>query len=257
MFAAVAAPVASAFVTDFDSYATGTLVGQDNWVGSASAASYADVGPGYISGQSFTFGYADSSPTEPTETTVTVGNSGYNYFLAGTQAIFDFRIIDENNTNTAADRYGFTLSSGGNLLSIYLSPANSGPRPGNPEVVARWELGYALNGGEYTKFSEDINVFEDNLWNFNLTATANTGNPLLTDFAITITGASTATANLIGTSFSPTTNVDSFGFSWDKSGATFTNDYIAIDNLSVVPEPSSALLLGGAGLGLIIRRRRA
>jgi hypothetical protein len=42
------------------------------------------------------------------------------------------------------------------------------------------------------------------------------------------------------------------------SGASMnTPSYFAVDNLSTVPEPASALLLAGAAAGLLIRRKRA
>lgn len=254
------APQAAAFVTNFDSYATAPLPGQPGWTGSTSAANYAEVDSGYIdSSNQLVLGFADG--TQPTETTVTVGNSGYSEFLAGTQAVFDFRIIDQIGTNVAADIYGFTLTSGGNTLSIYLYPTTSGSRPAGPPdpdlgvPVARWELGYSLSGiGGYTKFGSDINVFESNIWNLSITASANSGDFSLSDFSVVLNG---ATAGLTGVAMNPDAAVDGFGFSWDKSGAAFTDNYIAIDNLSVVPEPSSALLLGLAGLGLMARRRRA
>lgn len=251
------APHAAAFVTAFETppYNVAPLPGQQGWTGSASAGNYASIETGYIDTTNQLFlGFA--GPVQPTETTVTVGNAGYSEFLAGTKAIFDFRIIDQLGSNVAADTYGFTLTSGGTTLSIYLSATTSGPRPGvDPTPVARWTLGYSLSGiAGYTKFIEDINVFEDNVWNLSVTASANSGNSNLSDFSVVVNG---ATAGLTGVSMNPGTAVSGFGFSWDKSGAAFTNDYIVVDNLSVVPEPSSAVLLGLAGLGLVARRRRA
>ncbi len=48
----------------------------------------------------------------------------------------------------------------------------------------------------------------------------------------------------------------SFAVNWDSTGGAGGNS-ITVDNVSMIPEPSSALLFGLAGLGLISRRRRA
>ena len=63
-----------------------------------------------------------------------------------------------------------------------------------------------------------------------------------------------STGILTGVGMSET--LTSFAVTWDSTGGAGGNS-ITVDNVSLVPEPSSALLLGLAGLGFISRRRRA
>lgn len=255
--------VANAFVTNFDSYSTGALVGQNGWSGSPGATTgpatgRARVVDGYAvsadNSRAIFLGRAPASPATITDSTVTVGNS-YGGFFEGTRATFDFRLIDQVGTDSAVDVFGFNVSSGSTTISIYFAPT---PTPSGQPAGAYWEVGYSLTGlAGYTPFPEQINLVESAVWNFDLSIVANAVDPTKSNVAVTITGAGSATGNLVAADIDPEEVASNFYLSWNKTGVEYSANYIAIDNLSVVPEPSAALLLGLGGLGLAIRRRRA
>lgn len=162
-----------------------------------------------------------------------------------------FAIQSSNFVNPGRDAFGFSFRDGGgdNLLTISLVPVAS---TNNDAYQVRYTVGANPTVNALDGNSDPMFIYHNGLYSLNLGFTPNGANPT---FSATITGSNaqtfTGTATGLGAS-----SVDRFGVEWNLDGDGANNGLI-FDDLSVVPEPSSSLLLCLAGLGLACRRKRA
>ena len=165
--------------------------------------------------------------------TVDFGMQKSVYPLAGKRDGFGFSFHDDNDAN---------------LLTISLVPAVS-------TLNNSFQVCYTV-GAEPMAQAKDANgdnmfVYYSGLYQLKLDFTPNGANPL---FSGTVTGSNTQTFTGTATGLG-SKHLLNFGAEWNVTDVG--NNGMIFDNLSVVPEPSSALLFGMAGLGLAMRRRRA
>lgn len=182
--------------------------------------------------------------------------------LGQTSVKFDFALIDSFTDSGALNRdlFGISLATGlSENFRIILSPND--PSPTDPDDNSenlgnggQWNLDYQVNGGATMPLN--MAVFEGATYEFVLSFAPN-ANPLLTDFNLAITGSNTLSDGASGIALDSSLVSDEFGIYWEKVGQNdFGSNVFLMDNLSVVPEPSTAFL-GVLGIfGLVARRKR-
>jgi hypothetical protein len=266
----------AAFITDFETYgpAGSDVVGQggispnvwsiNNAIDQYSQIANANVNPTDIFNTSKVLNLGDASAvtTAPTSSNVTL-----SYPVTGTvgatSLIFDFVIVDSLNTIGFTNRDRFSVSLG-NIFSVYFVPKDADlDTPGyqNPtspgSTTGQWNLFYQVAAGPTVALN--LGVLELSQYRFDLQFAEN-ANPLLTDFTLKITSGvpNTLTDGALGLSLDPDTLYSTFNVGWLKmEDNAYGSNSILIDNLNLVPEPSSTLLVALAGLGFATRRRRA
>ena len=252
---------------NFESITTGSdLNGKKGWVVNdtghpelATVQQWGAYGSGKAAFLGFPFvdGELNYMPTLPTvNLTHTYGEQMVGIGHPGTSATFSFAIMDSTISYPNHDTFGVALTTTvgatvTNIFSVAFVPYYR--QPGSVwEGV--WTVHYTV--GSESEVQTGWGLQSGNYLNdFDLSFSA-AGS--VTSYSLTINdGHWTGT-----TAFAPSQVIDTFGVSWtplkdptlypDQAG---DNGFI-FDNLTVVPEPSSALLLGLAGLGLVSRRRR-
>lgn len=187
--------------------------------------------------------------------TATVGlTHSYGEDLRFTSMSFNFVIVDSTNDDSVRDTFGVTLRDGpNNLFTVFFSPQVQSLTPDlGPD--ARWNLSYKAGSGATVSAPEY--VLEGGYYSLDLQFTPN--GPT-TDFNLALSGSNTVVWNG-NMAVDPATVATDFGLTWKPTdgAANAGSNYFVVDNLSVVPEPSAALLaLLGASAGLVRRRRRA
>jgi len=163
---------------------------------------------------------------------------------------FDIQPSTENTDVTFRDGFGFSFrdKDNSNLLTISLVPVVT------PAMDA-YQVCYTVGAGSQTAALDGNNdpmyIYQYGPYTMNLALLANGANPT---FSGTVIGTNTKTFTGVATNMGSTA-IDRVGAVWNVTDAG--DNYIVFDNLSLVPEPSSALLLGLTGIGLALRRRRA
>ncbi len=255
-----------AVLYNFSSYTYGDgLPGQDEWTTNNNDEQYSVV-DFWNDSKALVLGDAHATNAPPTTSSVGLTHA-YESVLGESKVDFAFTIRDSVNrflpdyetidsTFANRDRFGVSLTNGAtNILGIYFNPTAQTLLPGTPPD-ASWTLSYSLDGG-LTTLPLNLQIYEGGTYLFNLQVTPNT-NPLLSDFAMSITGSNTLTDTQTAVALDPSSTTGEFNVLWDQIGeAAFGSNSIYIDNLNLVPETSSSLLVCLAGLGFISRRRRA
>ena len=199
--------------------------------------------------------------------------------VGATAVAFDF-LLDDSYEPGFEDRdtFGFSFSNGlGNMIAIEFVPAQAT----SPDVSivgdASWGVFYRLgNGGRQALQMNQVGVpggpsrsiVEARRHDLAMTLTPNTSNLSLTNLVLTIRNISptdpsnSGFATIVGSTtlnLNSVSDTGSFQLNWAKSdgNSSFGSNSLWVDNLSVVPEPSAALLSCIAGIGLVLRRRRA
>lgn len=277
---------AATYSTTFDTLAYGAVgsdvAGQDGWSINDDDDQYSQIANININystptSKSKTLNLGDASvvDTPPTGASVNLSHA-FDGTVGETKVTFDFLLFDSNTAVANGDvtgferrdKFGISISNGGgNIFSIGFVP---NAQSGNPDVdEAQWNLVYQVGVGP----AVDLNlaIFESGQYKFDLDFTPNPGNPLLADFLLSISstvtpgGLSDGVTNglrnsdnaNVGYSLNPATSSGAFSVNWEKTGANFGSNQIFIDNLSLVPEPSSVLLICLSSIGLTLRRKRA
>lgn len=187
---------------------------------------------------------------------------GISATVGTTSVNFDFALIDSSSDTTFKnrDQFGISLSNGlGSVVTISFVPEVSQPvdpsdNSENSGDGAKWFVFY--QAGSSPSVQLNMAIFEGASYDFMLSLTPN-ANPLLSDLMLTLTGDNALSDGATGLAIDPESVSDQFNIFWAKSGTNeFGSNLILMDNLTVIPEPSSILLVGLAGLGFISRRRR-
>ena len=254
---------ASAVITNFDDFATGAIGGQFGWYTSglpdtSFITAFNTTANGVIDGtNAANIGGPSEAATAPT-----VGfYHSYGEELGRTSVNFEFAVTDSTVDPFAPlirDTFAYTLYDGANsLFSISFVPQNTDP---TAELDGRWNLFYTVGAGPAQSLA--MYVFAGGLYSFDLDFSPN-GAGTAFNFTVAPVGTpppldpGSLTRN--GTFATPNTTVaDNFGFEWKASDLPGGggNNTLTANNLTVVPEPSSALLLGIAGLAFVSNRRR-
>lgn len=202
---------------------SGKLVG---WVESADGDMAGAIGGAYAEAANATF-------------SVTYDSSFY-----GSTVHFSTDLLLANSTSEAPGRDTFGISieagSGSSLVTMVFSPTID-----FGDGIARWEVGYSVGGGQmiYTERTLRENIFYG--IDFSVTGSAFT-------FAF---GTEVVSGSIAGYN-SANDGMGDISFTWAKAPTTaYGTNYMVFDNITVVPEPSVALLSGLATLVMLRRRR--
>lgn len=262
---------AATYFTDFDSIpGSGSLSGSDGWVtndpyvlaGNFGQADFVGIVPGYSQTLSDHWallgGATGVTPGRSTiylwQTVDLAGASDVSFTLGS------MSVISSASPRLSADTFGWTFrnSSDNTLFSLRLDPETDGQfgdlnvrmydSSGSEFLAAgsgNWDIYYN------SIYSLDVSVNSTGLVNVSLTD----ANSITTQV---ITGAATGIDPASIAGVAATWILDTPGPGADGSAQTsFGSNSLVFDNYSVIPEPSATLLFGVAGLGLVLRRRRA
>jgi hypothetical protein len=225
----------------------GEIAGNDGWVISDSIPNLsfvANIGNGQALG-------LGGEVAGPANSSVSLSHA-YVEDVGRITATFDFAIFDSTADYKNRDTFGFSINgASGSLFAVSFVPVVSAPTDPELDTDAKWSAFYSVNGGANQTLS--LQVQEQIKYGFSLALGGTGANAT---YNITIGGLNrTGTA----TGLNPTTDSTAFAFNWTTTlGAASAGDnFIGADSLTVVPEPSSTLLLALTGLGLASRRRRA
>lgn len=171
--------------------------------------------------------------------------------LEYTSLSLQFAIQGSNELNPGRDAFGFSFrdSLNNNLFTISLVPVASLT---NDTFQVRYTVGANPTLNALDVNNDPMYIGQDALYSLNLSFLTNGLNPT---FSATIVGTNSATFTGTATGLGAS-STGRFGMEWNLDGDGANNGLI-VDNITVVPEPSSMLLLGLAGLGLVSRRKRA
>jgi hypothetical protein len=162
---------------------------------------------------------------------------------------FQGMMVDSQTGEWAArDTFGFVVRNGAGdaLLTISFVPVDPSPADPDSDDDALWTIHYAFG-------TDSLQATGDAIVELNPTDFAvNFGDDNTISFTY---GASNATGSESGVAANYDPNSDVLRTEWFYSGGLGAG-YYQIDNLAVVPEPSSMLLAGLGAIGLIARRRR-
>lgn len=261
LFALAATAFGSTYFTDFTGYSTANdLAGQGGWVANdptANVTGLQNLGGEWGSRAAY-IGYATPSINSvyvshaaSTPMVDTVGNVNGNFSAL-------FRVIDSDSNggldSSNRDTFGFRLenAAGDNLFSFYLTPfaQNSSPETNNGFHTYAWSTGnntptVVLPGFASAEAGAPSYLFSVGFSQgagTNVNFTASVGNQV---FGGVIPNSNTEVIAKVG----------AFMNAYDTAATTGSN-YMNFDNVSLVPEPSSALLgLLGASFALGRRRR--
>lgn len=247
----------SSYVQNFDAYTTvpgSDVNGQDGWTINNTSDQYSFVYPtlpGY--GNGINLGDASAVTMTPSVSSTVTLSHPYAGQMGGITLAFDFAIIDSYAPGFYnRDSFEVSLTSGATtLLGIMFSPVVA--TPGDPSLdVGAWNVNYISAYGSGTL---NLQYFKNNDYLFLLECVPNGAN---TDFTLTLTGGNALSDTKTLSGLDPASLTDQFNINWaNVPGNDFGSNYIALDNLNIVPEPTSSLLLCLAGMGLVSRRKRA
>lgn len=249
----IACSSAAMYSTDFESFAGPEIAGTDGWTISDSTFELsfnADV----AGSNGLGLGGFKSSPANDS---VSLSHS-YVESVGRITATFNFGIVDSTDLFPDRDSFGFSLNDGsGSLFKVFFKPDAQVP---DPESVtdASWTAFYSVNGIGENPLA--LQIFEDGAYSLSIELSgAFTPGATTTELKLTLNDGIADFDRFRTLALNPLDPTTDFSVDFDTTnGAALAGDnFIGVDNLTVVPEPSSALLLTLAGLGLVSRRRRA
>ena len=264
---------ASVYTTDFGNFDQTTVAGQDGWTTNATTGlpvDYDAVGESNIdlynpaTSNVMILGDASFVATPPIVSSVRLSHD-YSGSLKNTEIGFDFFMTDSftGSGYLNRDQFGVSLSNGNtDIFTLLFTPRTQTLDP-SAGAAALWDVDYRIGVGPVS----DLNIsFKENA-RLHLDLSFAAASATRTDVLLSLrygtalgevgNASTVAVPNINMPISNPDAMVDEFNFFWTKQEAQFGSNYIMVDNLSVVPEPSSAILLSLAGLCLISRRRRS
>lgn len=269
-----------ALIMDFESYgaAGSNVVGQGGtppnvWSINDATDQYSQIANSnanptdpFTVSKALNLGDASAVTTAPTGPNVTMSYPSGGT-VGATSLMFDFVIVDSlTGSFPNRDRFSISFSNGlTNVFAVYFVPRDTDlvtpgyqnsatPGSGTP---AQWDLHYQI--GNSATVPLNLGVLELSQYRFDLQFQPN-ANPSLSNFDLSITSAipNSLSDDRVDLSLDPNTTFSHLNVGWLKmDGNPYGSNSIVIDNINLVPEPSSALLLGLAGLGFVTRRKRA
>jgi hypothetical protein len=251
---------ATVFISNFDSSPylfNSNLNGLDGWT--LTGASLPDVAfissspfpPPVSGGRAIHFGFQEIDATSAVLSrnfgVGLVGNTlGYTEFQAA------FFVVDSIPTFPNRDSFSFTFrgASNENLLTVSLSPTLQTPDPDlAPNRVDQfsWTSDYATG-------NPNIGNLTEGQWStINVLFTPSGVNDVA--FSVKFQNVEFASGILAGAAGE---TLENYGFVWDPEDPLDVGSNIfIIDDVRMIPEPTSALLAGLGALGFAFRRRRA
>lgn len=257
--AAIASSSAALYTSDFNSFAAPPteIAGQDGW---------AINDPGNLGTLSFGVLLAGSQGLgiggtygETTTPSISLSHD-FVESVGRVSARFDFSFEDSDEAFVASrDTFGFSLNgSSGKLFEVSFVPVTQSPTPST--TTGQWSAFYSVNGAPNIELA-NTDLDEAGAFTFDLTLGGffTPGNTTTTNFVLRLASGGTVLTRTGSVALDPQTATTGFAFNYaatDGVGFNGTNALL-VDNLTVVPEPSSALLLALTSLGLVSRRRRA
>ena len=175
-----------------------------------------------------------------------VGNgAGYTEFQSA------FIVQDSVPTYPNRDTFQFTFRGAAdeNILTIQLAPTAQSATPQlNPGRIDQFSW-----SSDFAAGSPNIGTLNEGQWStLNVQFTPSGVNDV--SFSAKFQGVQFASGTLVGAG---SQTLGTYGFVWQPLNPNNEgSNILIIDDVSLVPEPSSALLACVAGLGLMIRRRR-
>ena len=257
LFLAVAGLCANAhsavYSTSFSNLNNGdNVAGQDGWVINDDP-NLSTVGPLITNDPTNYGGIGYGGPGyEPATATVDLshayGEPIVNAENVGTRASFNFIMSTSFDGSPAPlqDTFGISLTSGAaNVFSVRFTPSIDST-PTSPNYLGpAWAISYTVGSGTPLSY-QSAGVIPDSATSFNLSFTPGHFNLAIGN--LSLGGLTTLPSSTI---------IDSFHLLWTPTtlGSSGPNA-LMISNLTLVPEPSTSLLLCLTGLGLAARRRR-
>ncbi len=167
---------------------------------------------------------------------------------------FDVAIIDSTNAFPGRDSFAFTVSdlASAPIFHVEFRPVAQTSTPGDPlGSPGVWQLLYTPRGG--STIATDVGIEEGGEYSVTLdfgetgVSLFFTSGATTTDFFAVPSSYNTETESLGGVSFG-----------WTKPAANpdFGDNYMLIDNLTIVPEPGSLAFTAFAMTTFLFRRRR-
>jgi len=262
------------YSTDFESLPYGDITGQDGWAVNATATDSYKPGEiingfgnpvwgaksaqiGYSTGLSVPKVYVSRTypggGSTPLLGTVGNANATFKSFFLLVDSRSNASIPPSPATDAVRDKFGFRLEDGAgkNLFSFILEPYAQVEFPESDTAFhyMSWSTGTATPVVIFPG-PPRLSTEEGKYYELSVTFSAATGNDVA--FSAMIGGSSfngvIPDAN--------TASIATFGAFWETSNAASPgSNYMQFDNLSLIPEPSSALLgLLGASFALVRRR---
>lgn len=250
------------YTTDFSGYALGEMVGQDGWT--ANDLTTADVGSiinagGVWGSRTGTTGFV--APVTRPDLYVSRNVADVSLLTGSTSFSVLYQVIDSDSGYGAGaeirDTFGFRLenAAGDNLFSFFLNPFDQDAVPENDTAfhTFSWSTGnnaptVALNGlasQELFAYTFTISFFDAGGTNVGFNASINGDS-----FSGTLNGLASESIGRIGATWNLTDTTEVNGEYFGGS------NFLLFDNVTLVPEPSTTLLVGLAGIGLALRRKR-
>ena len=172
-----------------------------------------------------------------------------------------FTMFDITDTGEFFDRDAFSidLSDGtGNIFSIIFEPQGQAANlaAALAENDSKWNASYDYATNTGGTIALDMIIAQSGLYYLTLEFAQNGAN---TDFTLVTNDSVAGSVSDSGTlGLLSSTSVSEVGFSHTPLGGVGEagENYLAFDNINIVPEPSSLMLLGLTGLGFAFRRVR-
>jgi hypothetical protein len=246
--ALIASAQAAVYFEDFESFAIDTdLDGQNGWstTGDSFYAFSTDLGDGNMVA---IIGGGDDALTNVTTTGITLP-SGLSFISdAPNDSAFGANFFIVDSTNAVRDTFGFSLvgGMGEDLFTLIFTP---------DALPGVWDMSYtSIGGSDSFKIGLSDASITTGAYNFYVKFTAIDADNVAFDFKINDYFDSSGVLSDPGIAG---LSMGGFNAFWSTTADNSGDNFMVFDNVSVIPEPSSAMLIGLGAVGLMLRRKRA